>query len=123
VFEDLQCPDCRKEHPHLIEAAASNDVPLVIHDFPIQRHKWAFPAAVLARYFDAIAPALGAQFRSYVFQNQPGIGVDNLQRLAEQFAAAHGLTPPAASIRTAGSPRWSRPTTTSGCASGSNTSR
>lgn len=94
VFEDLQCPDCRKEHPRLLEAASSNQVPLVVHDFPIQRHKWAFPAAVLARYFDAIAPALGAQFRSYVFQNQPGIGVDNIQRLAEQFATAHGLTLP-----------------------------
>ena len=64
VFEDLQCPDCRKEHPRLLEAAATNDVPLVVHDFPIQRHKWAFPAAVLARYFDAISPALGAQVQA-----------------------------------------------------------
>lgn len=95
VFEDLQCPDCRKEHPRLVEAAAANDVPLVIHDFPIQRHKWAFPAAVLARYFEAMSPELGAQFRSYIFQNQPGIGVDNIQRFGEQFASSHGLTLPA----------------------------
>jgi protein-disulfide isomerase len=94
VFEDLQCPDCRMEHPRLLEAAAASDVPLVVHDFPIQRHKWAFPAAVLARYFEARSPALGAQFRSYIFQNQPGIGVDNIQGFGEQFASSHGLTLP-----------------------------
>jgi protein-disulfide isomerase len=94
VFEDLQCPDCRKEHPRLLEAAAANHVPLVVHDFPIRRHKWAFPAAVLARYFEAMSPELGAQFRSYIFQNQPGIGVDNIQRFGEQFASSHGLTLP-----------------------------
>jgi hypothetical protein len=87
-------PDCRKEHPHLLAAAAADDVPLVIHDFPIQRHLWAFPAALLARYFEAVSPALGAQFRSYIFQDQPGIGVDNFRRFGEQFASSHGLTLP-----------------------------
>jgi protein-disulfide isomerase len=95
VFEDLQCPDCRNEHPRLLASAAANDVPLVVHDFPIQRHKWAFPAAVLARYFGSISPELAAQFRSYVFQNQPGVGVDNIRWIGEQFAARHGLTLPA----------------------------
>jgi protein-disulfide isomerase len=95
VFEDLQCPDCRKEHPRLLASAAANDVPLVVHDFPIQRHKWAFPAAVLARHFGSISPELGAQFRSYVFQNQPGVGVDNIRWLGEQFAARHGVSLPA----------------------------
>jgi protein-disulfide isomerase len=95
VFEDLQCPDCRVEHPQLLAAAEKNHVPLVVHDFPIQRHKWAFPAAVLARYFAAISPELGTQFRSYVFQNQPGIGVDNIQWIGQRFAAVHGLVLPA----------------------------
>jgi hypothetical protein len=50
---------------------------------------------VLARHFGSISPELGAQFRSYVFQNQPGVGVDNIRWLGEQFAARHGVSLPA----------------------------
>lgn len=94
VFEDLQCPDCRRAHPQLTAAAQSAGVPLVIHDFPIKRHAWAFPAAVLARWFGAQSPELEARFRSYVFQNQPGVGADNIRSLAERFAATQGIVLP-----------------------------
>lgn len=94
VFEDLQCPDCRRAHPQLTAAAKSAGVPLVIHDFPIRRHVWAFPAAVLARWFGTQSPALEAGFRSFIFQNQPGVGPDNIRLLAEQFAATRGMTLP-----------------------------
>jgi protein-disulfide isomerase len=89
VFEDLQCPDCAQAHPQLLEAAAASKVPLVIHDFPIPRHAWAFPAAVLARYFAAQSPALGLEFRSFIFKNQPAINVDNLRQFGETFAKDH----------------------------------
>ena len=94
VFEDLQCPDCAKAHPVLIEAAAASKVPLVIHDFPIPRHLWAFPAAVLARYFTAHSPALGVEFRSFVFANQKDINPGNLREFGERFAADHRLVLP-----------------------------
>jgi protein-disulfide isomerase len=89
VFEDLQCPDCRSAHPDLVEAARVNGVPLIVHDYPIPRHAWAFPAAVLARYFSAQSPALGMDFRSFIFQNQPGLGPDNLRAFGEKFAVNH----------------------------------
>jgi protein-disulfide isomerase len=95
IFEDLQCPDCAKAHPLLIEAAAAKKVPLVIHDFPITRHQWAFPAAVLARYFTAESPALGVEFRRFVFANQKDINVGNLREFGERFAADHQLVLPA----------------------------
>jgi protein-disulfide isomerase len=95
VFEDLQCPDCARIHPVLIEAAAANSVPLVIHDFPITRHQWAFPAAVLARYFTAQSPALGIEFRSFIFENQKDINAGNLREFGERFAADHNLALPA----------------------------
>jgi protein-disulfide isomerase len=94
VFEDLQCPDCARVHPGLLEAAEAGDVPLVIHDFPIPRHAWAFPAAVLARYFTLKSPALGAEFRSFVFRNQKDITPDNLRQFGEQFARDHQLQLP-----------------------------
>jgi protein-disulfide isomerase len=89
VFEDLQCPDCRRAHPDLVKAAEANGVPLIVHDYPIPRHSWAFPAAVLARYFSAQSQALGMDFRSFIFQNQPGLGPDNLRAFGEKFAANH----------------------------------
>jgi protein-disulfide isomerase len=95
VFEDLQCPDCAQAHPKLLEAAAAAKVPLVIHDFPIPRHAWAFPAAVLARYFARQSPALGVEFRSFIFQNQPNINLDNLRQFGETFAQDHRQTLPA----------------------------
>jgi protein-disulfide isomerase len=94
VFEDLQCPDCRRAHPDLVAAATSTSVPLIVYDYPIPRHDWAFPAAVLARYFAQQSPPLGVEFRGYIFQNQPGVGVDNLREFGERFAAIHGQTLP-----------------------------
>ncbi len=90
VFEDLQCPDCRRSHPILVEAARATGVPLIVHDYPIPRHDWAFPAAVLARYFTQQSQALGTEFRNFIFDNQPGIGVANLREFGERFATTHG---------------------------------
>ena len=95
VFEDLQCPDCARAHPGVLAAAEASKVPLVIHDFPIPRHAWAFPAAVLARYFASRSPALGIEFRSVIFLNQPGIDANNLRQFGEKFAQAHQLELPA----------------------------
>ena len=95
VFEDLQCPDCAKAHPELLKAASETGVPLLIHDFPIVRHVWAFPAAILARHFAAQSPELGVEFRSYVFEHQRTITPENLREWGEKFAAQHGLQLPA----------------------------
>src|SRR5580692_12628498 len=34
VFEDLQCPDCRRAAPLVEEAARTYKIPVVRHDFP-----------------------------------------------------------------------------------------
>jgi len=94
VFEDLQCPDCAQAHPELLAAAKTSKVPLVIHDFPIPRHAWAFPAAVLAGYFTAQSPGLGVEFRSFLFRNQQDINPENLRQYAERFAGDHQLRLP-----------------------------
>jgi len=94
VFEDLQCPDCARAHPELLKVTEANKVPLVIRDFPITRHAWAFPAAVLARYFSSKSPALGVEFRSFIFENQRDINPGNLRQYGEKFAEAHQLQLP-----------------------------
>lgn len=95
IFEDLQCPDCARVHPILMEATKASKVPLVIHDFPISRHAWAFPAAVLARYFGTISPDLETEFRTWIFAHQKDVTVETLRGIAEQFARDHKLQLPA----------------------------
>ena len=90
VFEDLECPMCRRTAPLLEQASKTYNIPVVRHDFPLgPMHPWSFQAAVMARYFDTHSKALGNEFRDYIFQNQLEINVTNLRAYAEKFATAH----------------------------------
>jgi protein-disulfide isomerase len=94
VFEDLQCPDCRRAQPLVEEASRTYKIPLVLHDFPLPFHSWSYQAAILARYFDTHSKALGNDFRDYIFSNQLEITPDNLRGFAEKFATAHKVDLP-----------------------------
>src|SRR5215470_5710202 len=86
MFEDLQCPDCANAWPVVFEAASAHHIPVVLHDFPLTKHPWAFDAAVYARYFDTKSQKLGNDFRGYIYQNQPQITRENLQQYVQKFA-------------------------------------
>jgi protein-disulfide isomerase len=94
VFEDLECPDCRRAAPLVQEAAKTYKIPVVRHDFPLPFHKWSFEAAVIARYFDARSKQLGTQYRDYIFEHQPEITAENLRGFSEKFAADHKVDLP-----------------------------
>jgi len=94
VFEDLECPDCRRAAPLLDEAARTYKIPLVTHDFPLPFHKWSFEAAVIARYFDAQSKQLGHEYRDYMFEHQPEITPENMRAFSEKFAAEHKISLP-----------------------------
>jgi protein-disulfide isomerase len=87
VFEDLQCPDCRRAAPLLEEAARTYKIPVVRHDFPLPMHNWSYDAAIIARYFDTQSKQLGSDFRDYIFEHQPEITPPTLRSFAEKFAA------------------------------------
>jgi protein-disulfide isomerase len=89
VFEDLQCPQCRRVAPILEQASKTYKIPLVRHDFPLPMHNWSYDAAVMARYFDSTSKALGNEFRDYIFSNQLEINPQNLRGYAEKFASEH----------------------------------
>jgi protein-disulfide isomerase len=89
VFEDLQCPQCRRVAPILAQASKTYKIPLVRHDFPLPLHNWSYDAAVMAHYFDASSKTLGNEFRDYIFSNQFEINPQNLRTYAERFADAH----------------------------------
>ena len=89
VFEDLQCPQCRRVAPILERASKTYKIPLVRHDFPLPMHNWSYEAAVMARYFDSTSTELGNEFRDYIFANQLEINPQNLRGYAERFASEH----------------------------------
>jgi len=89
VFEDLQCPQCRRVSPILEQASKTYKIPLVRHDFPLPMHNWSYDAAVIARYFDETSKELGNEFRDYIFSNQLEINPQNLRGYAERFASEH----------------------------------
>lgn len=94
VFEDLQCPDCRRAAPLVKEAARTYKIPVVRHDFPLPFHTWSYEAAIDARYFDTHSKALGNEFRDYIFDNQLEVTPQNLRGFAEKFAAQHKIDLP-----------------------------
>ena len=94
VFEDLQCPDCRRAAPLVAEAGRTYKIPVVRHDFPLPFHTWSYQAAVDARYFDTHSKALGNEFRDYIFSNQLEVTPQNLRGFAEKFAAEHKIDLP-----------------------------
>jgi protein-disulfide isomerase len=94
VFEDLQCPQCRRVAPILEQAAKTYKIPLLRHDFPLPMHNWSYNAAVMARYFDSTSKELGNQFRDYIFSNQLEINPQNLRGFADKFATEHKVALP-----------------------------
>lgn len=94
MFEDLQCPDCSRAYPMVWEIAAAHKVPVVLHDFPLPMHNWAFEAAVWARYFDQISVDMGNDFRKFIYANQIQVTRDNLLQWAQKFAGENNTAVP-----------------------------
>ena len=94
-FYDLECPDCARANPLLIEATAKYGIPWMRHDFPLPMHNWSFQAAVNARFFDTKSVRLGNDYRDYVFANQISIETPaDLTKWTQKFAQAHGVALP-----------------------------
>jgi protein-disulfide isomerase len=41
VFEDLQCPMCRRTAPLVEQASKTYKIPVIRHDFPLPMHNWS----------------------------------------------------------------------------------
>jgi protein-disulfide isomerase len=94
VFEDLQCPDCRRAAPLVEQASKTYKIPVVRHDFPLPFHSWSLEAAINARYFDTHSKELGNEYRDYIFEHQPEITPQNLRGFSDKFAAEHKVDLP-----------------------------
>jgi protein-disulfide isomerase len=86
VFEDMQCPDCRRAAPLVEEVGKAHGVPVVHYDFPLPMHNWAFDAHVWQRYFRGQSKELGEKFRMFIFENQQQLSPQNLKEYVQRFA-------------------------------------
>ncbi|HUN88858.1 MAG TPA: thioredoxin domain-containing protein [Terriglobales bacterium] len=96
-FADLECPDCARAAPLLEEAAKTYHIPLLIYDFPLPQHAWAFDASVYAHYFRSKSTPkndLETKFRLYIYENQPAITQQNLREYVDKFAKANDTVVP-----------------------------
>ena len=94
VFEDLECPMCRRTAPLVEQAGKTYKIPVIRHDFPLPMHPWSYQAAVMARYFDTFSKSMGNDFRDYIFQNQLDVDAQNLKSFADKFAASRKVDMP-----------------------------
>lgn len=94
VFEDLECPTCAREYPHVWEVANANKVPVVLRDFPLAIHPWSFEAAIFARLFDESSEKIGNDFRGYIYRNQSLITKANLRQYVDKFASDNKVPVP-----------------------------
>jgi len=94
IFEDLQCPMCRRTAPLVEQASKTYKIPVVRHDFPLPMHNWSYNAAVMARYFDTQSKSLGNEFRDYIFEHQLEVTPQNLREYADKFASEHKTSLP-----------------------------
>ena len=93
-FADLECPDCARAAALLDEAEKTYKIPVVVYDFPLPQHPWAFDGSVYALYFRSKSPALEWKYRLFIYQNQSAITQQNLRGYVEKFAAANKTVVP-----------------------------
>lgn len=96
-FADLECPDCARAATLLEEAVKTYKIPLVIYDYPLPQHPWAFDAAIIAHYYRFKSTPkndLETKFRLYIYENQPAITQQNLREYVDKFAKANNAPVP-----------------------------
>jgi protein-disulfide isomerase len=86
-YESLQCSDCTKYRKmldeHLLPRYGAR-VAFEHRDFPLARHQWSKRAAIAARWFDSLEPALGVEFRRWALNN---IGTITAEDFTARLAA------------------------------------
>ena len=97
AFEDLACGDCA-DYAHMLDAHLApkfgRQVSFVQKDFPLERHEWAYGAAVAARYLSGRSPAAAHRFRRYCMHERHRISAVSLARHFGNFARDAGVDVP-----------------------------
>jgi protein-disulfide isomerase len=94
AYENLQCSDCavfRKMLDEQLLPEFGARVAFEHRDFPLEKHKWARKAAVVARYLDGVN--LGVAFRRWAYANQRSITAESFDENLAAWAKDNGADP------------------------------
>ena len=87
VFEDLQCPDCRRRRRCSLRRTGRTRFRWVRHDFPLPMHNWSNAGRGVCALFRDEVKTVGDS-SAFTFSNiNPEVNPDNLRGFAEKFAA------------------------------------
>jgi len=94
-FGDFECPDCRMEAPilrHDLVEAFGDKVHVVFKNYPLDSvHAWARAAAIDGRcVYHQGEPAFW-KFYDWIYENQDGIGVNDLNAKVLAWAGENGV--------------------------------
>jgi protein-disulfide isomerase len=96
VYEDLQCPDCanfRQMMDKDLLPKYKATVAFEHRDFPLPKHNWARRAAISARFFETVSPAIAIEFRKNTMAKQDTISDTTYKDYLIGFAKAHKVDP------------------------------
>ncbi len=99
IYEDLQCSDCadfRLMMDQKVLPKYAGTVAFLHRDFPLAKHLWSRQAAISARYFAGIKPALGLAYRRETMAAIAATTPANFQEHLTAFARRNGADPEAA---------------------------
>lgn len=97
VYEDFQCPYCKRFEEGAVQQVESNyvvdgEVKIVWKDFPLQRiHPWAAPAAQTMECVYRQNNNAFWSVKDSIFQNQQSLNTDNVQSQIIEWAADEGI--------------------------------
>ncbi len=89
VFEDLQCKDSaawRRMLDAVLLPRFSETVAFVTHDFPLAKHAWAMPAALVSRRMALVSPERCLDFRRYCYEHLAQITAESFPERIVDYA-------------------------------------
>lgn len=96
IYTNLQCTDCRDFNAILEESLLPRfrgRVKFLHRDFPLGKHNWARPAAIIGRRFDEIACGLAAGWRAHILNRIAQTTPETLTDRVREYAAEVGVDP------------------------------
>jgi protein-disulfide isomerase len=101
AFEDLQCEDSaawRRMLDTVLLPRFSETVAFAMHDFPLKKHTWAMPAAIVSRRMSLVSPRQCLDFRRYCYEHLTEITAESFPEKIVAYAERAGLDPEDMSI-------------------------
>lgn len=96
TYDDLQCGDCQRFNAMLEGALLPKfrgRVRFLHRDFPLPKHTWAKPAAMIGRRFDDVACGLSAGWRSFILDRIKSTTLESLPDRVREYATEVGVDP------------------------------